>query len=90
MLRLAGTAYVLWLAWGFLRAGLNGDSATPEPVGITGGGLIFLLNPKAYPIIMMMFSQFHVQTSATALTISLIFTANNLVAFLAYTLAGTG
>jgi threonine/homoserine/homoserine lactone efflux protein len=88
LLRLAGTGYIFWLALGFLRAGLNADSADPVPVGFSGGGLILLLNPKAYLIIILMFSQFHIVSPAASLALSVAFTANNLVAFLAYTLAG--
>jgi len=53
---------VLWLAWGFIRAARS--RATPDsspsaerPIGFWTGAVVLLLNPKAYCIIAVMFTQ---------------------------------
>ncbi|KPP87550.1 MAG: putative threonine efflux protein [Rhodobacteraceae bacterium HLUCCA08] len=90
-LQIAGAGYVLWLAWRVLRAGPLGEAAKARPIGPIDGALLLLLNPKAYVIIALMFTQFAPMAAdlpgATAL-ITTIFTLNNLVAFLVWTLAG--
>jgi threonine/homoserine/homoserine lactone efflux protein len=132
-LAIAGSLYVLWLAWGFIRSaratipadtapndtapndtvpndtvpndttpgetGLADPSsptsaATPtrRPIGFWSGAVVLLLNPKAYYIIAAMFTQFlrppATDDVGTVLAIAVIFTVNNLVAFLVWTFAG--
>ncbi|MBL8895861.1 MAG: LysE family translocator [Rhizobiales bacterium] len=88
----AGSVYVLYLAWKFLRAGVMGGAGEARPAGFLDGGLLLILNPKAYMIIILMFAQFLGAASgdyATAvLWISLVFTLNNLIAFTAWALIG--
>lgn len=91
VVRLLGAAYVMWLAWKLLRAGVSDTAAEARPAGFGDGALLLVLNPKAYLIIALMFSQFIGQgggTTATVLWIATVFTLNNLVAFLAWTLLG--
>ncbi|MFM6277101.1 MAG: hypothetical protein ACKPE2_02220, partial [Dolichospermum sp.] len=60
-------------------------------IGFVDGALILLFNPKAYYIIGLLFTQFLVPPNvglAAVLSITTIFTLNNLVAFLVWTLAG--
>ena len=95
----AGSLYVLWLAWTFVRPARRAASneGTPsEPVthvGFWSGAIVLLLNPKAYYIIAVMFAQFIRppldDQVFTVVLITVIFTLNNLVAFLAWTLAGS-
>lgn len=97
-MRWAGSAYVLFLASRFLRAGAVGDSVLARPAGLAGGAMLLILNPKAYVIIALMFSQFLDGGDASAGTgsgdrgavawITTVFTLNNLVAFMLWTLAG--
>lgn len=88
----AGSIYVLYLAWKLLSAGMMGDAGEARPAGFLDGGLLLILNPKAYMIIILMFTQFLTPSSsdyATAiLWISLVFTLNNLIAFTAWALIG--
>jgi threonine/homoserine/homoserine lactone efflux protein len=88
----AGSAYVLYLAWKFIRAGMIGDVGEARPAGFMEGALLLVLNPKAYMIIVLMFTQFLGSTTAgyttTVLWISLVFTINNLIAFTAWALIG--
>lgn len=96
-LRWAGVAYVLWLALGFLLAaagaGPEGQGGDARPAGFGSGALLLLLNPKAYVIIALMFSQFlpvgqEAGHGAAVLWITTVFTLNNLVAFTVWSLAG--
>ncbi|MGB3147497.1 MAG: LysE family translocator [Paracoccaceae bacterium] len=89
-LRWAGVGYVLWLAWGFLRAGATGSPVGARPAGFGTGAILLLLNPKAYVIIALMFSQFLTvaEGPATVVWITTVFTLNNLLAFTLWTLIG--
>ncbi|MCB1330587.1 MAG: LysE family translocator [Maritimibacter sp.] len=104
-LKLAGAGYVLWIAAGFLRARSGDDIAdarsSPKPAGFRDGAVLLLLNPKAYVIIALMFSQFLGPTGRGAalepvpgpalgpvLAITSVFTLNNLIAFSLWTVAG--
>ncbi|MGB3315703.1 MAG: LysE family translocator [Albidovulum sp.] len=90
VLRWAGAAYVLWLAWGFTRAGAMADAIDGRGVGFGTGVFLLLLNPKAYVIIALMFSQFLSvgQGAGQILWITTVFTLNNLLAFSLWTLMG--
>lgn len=91
-----GGAYVLWLAWQFFRSAQATDSsdaaADLREVGFWSGAVVLVLNPKAYYIIAVMFTQFlqpPLNESAAAVTlITVIFTLNNLLAFIVWALAG--
>ena len=92
LMRYAGAAYVLWLAWGFLRAGAITGIAEAREATALDGAILLLLNPKAYLIIGLMFSQFlpasGVTDPALVVWITVVFTFNNLLAFTVWTLAG--
>jgi threonine/homoserine/homoserine lactone efflux protein len=92
ILQLAGACYVLWIAWGMLKAGALNSGAQARPASFRDGVILLLLNPKAYVIIALMFTQFlapgvgnHV---LLVLTITTVFTLNNFIAFSLWTLAG--
>ena len=86
----AGAGYVLWLAWGLYRSGALDDAGEARPAGLAGGAVLLLLNPKAYLIIALMFSQFLAPGGGAfaVLWITTVFTLNNLVAFLGWMIAG--
>jgi threonine/homoserine/homoserine lactone efflux protein len=90
-LRVAGAVYVIWLAVRLLRAGSIGDPGDARPAGFVDGAALLLLNPKAWLIMMLMFTQFLAGQRgdpATVLWIATVFTLNNLVAFLVWTVLG--
>lgn len=91
-LKLAGSLYVLWLAWKLFRAGALEDSATAKPATFKDGVILLVLNPKAYVIIALMFTQFLNQSDmgllAAVLLITTVFTLNNLIAFAIWALIG--
>ncbi len=84
-LKVSGAAYVFWLAWKLIRAGRYDGQEEAKPATFWDGVILLILNPKAYIIIALMFSQFLSADGglqiAAVLTISSIFTLNNLVAF---------
>jgi len=92
LLRYGGAAYVLWLAWGFLRAGATTDTAEAQKATALDGAILLLLNPKAYLIIALMFTQFLPVSGASdpalVVWITAVFTLNNFLAFTVWTLAG--
>ncbi|MCY0095283.1 LysE family translocator [Hoeflea ulvae] len=94
VLKLAGSAYVLWLAWKMAISGRSSAKAGDNRAGFADGASLLILNPKAYVIILLMFSQFGASGPADmverVLLISVVFTLNNLLAFLLWTLAGDG
>lgn len=87
-----GALYVLWLALGILRAGISPDKVAARSAGWWDGAILLLLNPKAYVIIGLMFSQFLASDAdhrfRLVLLIASVFTLNNLLAFLLWTIAG--
>ncbi len=88
----AGSAYVLYLAWTFLRAADAGTGPEARPASFGTGVILLVLNPKAYLIIALMFTQFltldRTGQFQTIFWIASIFTVNNLLAFLVWTMAG--
>jgi threonine/homoserine/homoserine lactone efflux protein len=91
-LKFAGAAYVLWLASKLVRKGLLGSGAEARPARFWDGAMLLLLNPKAYVIIALMFTQFlgGAEDGQLALVflIATIFTLNNYVAFTVWTTLG--
>ncbi|MDZ7823198.1 MAG: LysE family transporter [Ahrensia sp.] len=59
-LKYTGAAYVFWLAWKLYRSGtITPDGQHRQIATIYDGALLLVLNPKAYVIIGLMFSQFY-------------------------------
>lgn len=91
--KIAGGIYVLRLAWGLLRSTSPERSEAAQPADARDGALLLLLNPKAYVIIALMYSQFLGADGARSrpidvAVIALVFTLNNLVAFCVWTAVG--
>lgn len=92
LLRYGGAAYVFWVAMGFLWVGATTDTAEARQATAMDGAVLLLLNPKAYVIIALMFTQFlpvsAVCDPGLVVWITTVFTLNNLLAFTVWTLAG--
>lgn len=88
----AGSAFVLCLAWRLVRAGPVDGMPGAGPAGLVQGAILLVLNPKAYAIIAAMFSQFLAGggpgRAEAVVWIASVFTLNNLVAFVVWTLVG--
>lgn len=90
-LRAIGAVYMIWLALLLAKAGTARiDAALPTRSGIVAGALLLLFNPKAWVILSLLFSQFPAGNTLSLLAITLIFTLNNLVAFILWALLGVG
>lgn len=91
-LKLAGSLYVFWIAWKFLRAGVLLDEHDAKPASFLDGAILLVVNPKAYVIIALMFSQFMDAFSLgnvmNVAVITTVFTVNNFIAFSVWTLVG--
>ncbi|MGJ8570867.1 MAG: LysE family translocator [Hoeflea sp.] len=94
LIKTAGSIYVLWLAWKMATSGRSSADVQNSGAGFFDGVMLLVLNPKAYVIILLMYSQFagfHFSSMGERVAvISLVFTVNNLLAFLLWTLAGDG
>lgn len=94
LMKTAGSIYVLWLAWKMASSGRSITDVENSGAGFFDGVMLLVLNPKAYVIILLMYSQFagfqFASTGERVAVISLVFTVNNLLAFLFWTLAGDG
>jgi threonine/homoserine/homoserine lactone efflux protein len=92
ILKVAGSLYVFWIAWKMLKAGTLEGTEDAKPATFIDGVVLLLLNPKAYVIIALMFTQFlrpaSLNNFASVLLITTVFTLNNLVAFSLWALVG--
>lgn len=89
LIKIVGSLYVLWLAWKLGTAGSVGQQDATSAT-FMDGVVLLLLNPKAYVIITLMFSQFLSVDSGNVhvILISMTFTLNNLVAFTVWAMIG--
>jgi threonine/homoserine/homoserine lactone efflux protein len=88
-IRLVGALYVLWLALGLWRSGAAGEAAKAAPaMGVGGGAVLLLFNPKAYMIIALMFTQFAQAPGLGVIGVATVFTLNNMLAFALWASAG--
>ena len=90
--KIAGSLYVLWIAWKLFKSGALEESGVAKPATFFDGVVLLVLNPKAYVIIALMFTQFLQQPGGwrvvAVLLIATVFTVNNLIAFSIWTLIG--
>lgn len=91
-LKITGSLYVLWIAWKLFKAGTIEGHETAKPATFADGIILLVLNPKAYVIIALMFTQFLNQPESgwlvSLIVITSIFTLNNLIAFSIWALIG--
>lgn len=91
-LKTVGALYVLWIAWKIFKAGALEGHEIAKPATFTDGVVLLVLNPKAYVIIALMFTQFLSQSEGgwvvKVILITTIFTINNLIAFSIWALIG--
>ena len=91
-LKVAGSVYVLWIAWKLFSAGTMRETHDAKPASFTDGVVLLVLNPKAFVIIALMFTQFletsGISATASVIWITTVFTLNNLLAFSVWGLVG--
>jgi len=91
-LKIAGSLYVIRIAWKLFNSeALNGGEAA-ESATFYDGIVLLVLNPKAYIIITLMFSQFlehsDEENIIAVVLITTVFTLNNFIAFVIWTVVG--
>jgi threonine/homoserine/homoserine lactone efflux protein len=93
-LQIIGALYVLWLAASMVRMGALHSPSTARPAGFWSGFILLIVNPKAYLIITLMFSQFLIGAETGRLLavvlIASVFTLNNMLAFVIWAAIGEG
>lgn len=92
VIKYVGAFYVLYLAWSLAGAGTASATGEAKAATVFDGAALLVFNPKAYLIIALMFSQFAGKggegTFAFVVLIATIFTLNNFIAFVVWTVAG--
>lgn len=90
ILRYAGAIWVIWIAWRIWSAPPAQQGQGAASASMVDGAILLLLNPKAWLIIALMFTQFLPQGGDPALVlwITVIFTLNNFLAFTLWSAAG--
>jgi len=84
-----GAAYVFWLAIKFASAGAMSDQQAAWPqASMMSGAFLLMLSPKAWVILTLLFTQFPGGSLLGVVLIALVFTLNNLAAFVIWALAG--
>jgi len=85
-LRLIGAGYILYLAWGSLKASYHFSAEDVKPMGFTNGLLLQLLNPKAVVYGLTLFSTFLAPLTNNLLVVII---AAILLAFVAFCATST-
>lgn len=91
-LKILGAGYILWIAWRLGKSDAQQAKSEARTITFTDGVFLFLLNPKAYVSMSLAFTlfmdSFGVGYGASVLLITVIYTGNNVVAFLLWALIG--
>lgn len=91
-LKYLGSLYIMYLAFKLFRASAVDSEQEAKSARFIDGVLLLLFNPKAYVIILLLFTQFLTVSDSGKyiylILITTIFTLNNLIAFLIWALLG--
>ena len=91
-LKYIGSVYIAYLSLKLFRAGAIGTIEAAKPANFIDGFLLLSLNPKAYIIIFLLFTQFLTISNPEKyfylIVITSIFTINNFIAFSIWTILG--
>lgn len=91
-MRIVGAAYVLWMAWGLIRArGIGGGGReVAQPIGFVQAALLQLVNPKAWAVALIVTVSYTVRENfLTSLVLLIIlFAIVNLPALSVWVLSG--
>lgn len=91
-LKYFGSLYIAYLAYSLFRAGAISAVSQAKQVNFVDGVLLLTLNPKAYVIIILLFTQFMSDTSTSnyffLFIVTSIFTLNNFIAFSVWAIMG--
>jgi len=93
LLKIAGVAYLLWLAWGLASSGslaLDRRGAAPKPMGFWAAAAFQWVNPKAWVMAVSAFATYMpAQGLASVLLTAALFAVINLPSVAAWALCGS-
>ena len=91
-LKVLGSLYLLWIALKLFKSGRLEGYEIAKPPTFKDGVILLILNPKAYVVIALMYTQFLDQSQSgwptTMFLIAAVFTLNNLIAFSLWAVVG--
>ena len=92
VMRYAGIAYIVWLGFTFLRAAMSEGREQPHCLSFLDGLLVTAINPKAWVMQVMMFTQFLAyedMVAAGVLKLTLLLAVLNLTGHVVWILFGS-
>ena len=84
ILKYLGSLYVLYIAFKIIKAGFGSDSKGESGITFFNGMIFIFLNPKVHIVITLMY----MNTLIYTLILTIIFSINNLISVLIYSLSG--
>ena len=91
-LKVLGSLNLLWIALKLFKSGRLEGYEIAKPPTFKDGVILLILNPKAYVVIALMYTQFLDQSQSgwptTMFLIAAVFTLNNLIAFSLWAVVG--
>ncbi len=92
VIKYLGSAYIMYLAYKLFTSETTENNIKAKYIGFYDGIILLVLNPKAYVIIMLLFSQFLEDSNDnqlfTIIFITTVFTVNNLISFSLWAVVG--
>ena len=92
ILKYLGSLYVLYIAFKITKAGFGSDSKSESGITFFNGMIFIFLNPKVHIVITLMYTKFNdlgnMNTMIYTLILTIIFSINNLISVLIYSLSG--
>jgi len=92
ILRYLGSLYVIYIAYKILKSGFGSDNKQESGITFFNGMIFIFLNPKAQIVITLMYTKFNdaldMNTSLYILILTLIFSVNNFISVVLYSLFG--
>ncbi len=95
-LKYIGSLYIMYIAYKLFNAGMPNADKEAKPPHFIDGVMLLVLNPKAYIIILLLFTQFltpsqttsHLSQMSYLVLLTSIFTVNNFIAFFIWSVLG--
>ncbi len=92
ILRYLGSLYIVYIAYKIFRSGFESDNNKESGITFYNGLIFVFLNPKAQIVITLMYTKFNdageINTLIYILILTLIFSVNNLISVIMYSIFG--
>ena len=87
-----GSLYIIYIAYKIFKSGFDSDNKQESDITFFHGMIFIFLNPKAQIVITLMYTKFNhvldMNTSLYILILTLIFSVNNFISVVLYSLFG--